>query len=161
MRTLLRYSLFLIFTLFLSNSYCQEAVLSSGGDIENANGNVSFSIGQAFYQVLSNDEFSVSEGVQNPIEISIIDGLNRIENLEYNFSVYPNPTLFDLNLKIDNSDFEKLSYQLYSMEGKLLIDNNISNIETSIPMEEYTPGFYLLKIYSNNEEIQSFKVIKQ
>lgn len=161
MRTLLFFlTLFLSF-LFINTSYSQETVLSAGGDISSSGGSASQSIGQVFYQIHSDDDISLHEGVQQPFEISIINGISRIEAKNYDLTVYPNPTLYDLYLKINSTEFENLTYQFYSMEGKLLVENSVNSIETTIPIENYTPGFYLLKVYSHNQEIQSFKIIKQ
>ena len=50
--------------------YAQQGFVSVGGDTKNANGSVSFSVGQLGYQYFRNGANLVIEGLQQPYEIS-------------------------------------------------------------------------------------------
>jgi hypothetical protein len=66
-----------------------------------------------------------------------------------------------LSLKIINFNQGKLSYQLYSLQGQLLLSNTINNAITKIPMYRLSEGVYLLRVNQNNKEVKSFKIINK
>ena len=76
-------------------------------------------------------------------------------------SVYLNPTQGSLNLVITNFNKADLSYQLFSLQGQLLLRKTINNDMTKIPMNTLSEGVYVLKVNLNNKEIKSFKIIKK
>ncbi len=51
-------------------SMAQQAAVSGGGQIQGAGGNISISIGQAFYHRINNDNHQINEGVLQPAENS-------------------------------------------------------------------------------------------
>jgi hypothetical protein len=61
----------------------------------------------------------------------------------------------DLNYPINQ-------YQLFDLQGQLLLEKNVAPkiTETTIIMEHLPQGIYLLKLWSKNEFITYFKVIK-
>jgi hypothetical protein len=75
-------------------------------------------------------------------------------------SVFPNPTQSNLILKINDTKFENLSFQIIDIKGMEIIKNEIKNDETSIDFSGFQRAIYFLKIISNNKLIQTFKIIK-
>jgi hypothetical protein len=159
LKSLLLAMSFLMFT----GLSAQDAILSSGGDISTASGLVSYSVGQVFYEFQSGTSGSVTYGVQQPYEIQVISGIEEATEINLFISVFPNPATDFLTLKIDKSFSirnESLSYQLFSIQGKLLATKNLEASETGIAMNKFEPGIYLLKIIQGNKEIKTFKIIK-
>ena len=74
--------------------------------------------------------------------------------------VSPNPTTNVLNLNIGNYNNEKLTYQLYDMQGKLLDSKHVINNSTPIVMQELPKSTYLLSVLDNNSLIKTFRIIK-
>jgi hypothetical protein len=70
------------------------------------------------YESISNASGSVSQGVQNAIEISTLS----LEENKFNFTLntFPNPKTENLNLRFGNYKEEKLAYKLIDLEGKLI-----------------------------------------
>ena len=153
-------SFFFILSLCLIGLKAQEAIPASGGNASGGGGTVSYSVGQVFYTTIANENGSVAQGVQQPYEISTVTAIEEAKGINLNVSAYPNPATDYLQLKIENYESESLFYQLYDLNGKLLIHKKLEDNITSIPMNAFSPGTYFLKITDNKKEIKTFKIIK-
>ena len=72
-------------------TFAQSAIVPVGGDAQNNNGSVSYTVGQIAIQTNGNESVSLSEGVQQPYEIMTV-GVNDFPQITLNALVYPNPT---------------------------------------------------------------------
>jgi len=153
-------SMVFILITFPRISHSQNSVVSSGNDISGNGETVSYSVGQIAFNTYSGINGSVAQGVQQAYEIFILTGTDDIRSISLNFIAYPNPTTDFLNLKIENFTAEKLFYQLFDMNGRLLINRKIDNAETTIPMQEYVSATYYLKIIKDQGYVKTFKIIK-
>ena len=138
----------------------QESVLSSGGNSSGSSGNVSYSVGQIFYKTVDGTTAYLSQGVEQPFEIQIVLGQDNF-NVNLELLVYPNPTTDIIYLKINESTFESIQYQLFDINGRLVENNKVSENSTIIQMGKYPDAIYLLKVIENNKEIKTFKIIKR
>jgi len=143
----------------ISGLQAQDAATASGGDASGAGGSAAYSVGQVAYTSIETASGSVNQGVQQPYKVSAI-GINTNPDIDLLMSVYPNPTVALINLSIQNMDLSNLSYQLYDVQGKLLVNQKVTNALTSVIMEEYAAGSYFLKVTEKNAELKSFKIIK-
>ena len=75
-------------------------------------------------------------------------------------TAFPNPTTSLLNLSIKNAAFRKLTYQVFSTEGKLIEQQKITNDLTTISTSKLVNGAYLLQVIQNGITIKSFRIIK-
>ena len=76
-------------------------------------------------------------------------------------SIFPNPTAANLTLQVSNYNNEKLSYQLYDMQGKLLNNGKIVAQQTKINTSSLpTAAYYVNVVNQENQKVQSFKIIK-
>lgn len=157
-------SLVLLLGLGLTGLHAQESFNASGGNASGSGGSVNYSVGQVVYTTNSGTTGMVSQGVQQPFEISVITGFEDIKWMNLNCSVYPNPTTDYLTLKIDVSasiPIRNLSYQLYDMNGRLLGSGKLKSHETQIVMANLVPETYLLEVFDQNKIVKSFKIIKR
>jgi len=139
----------------------QEAIPVSGGEATGSGGSVSYSVGQVFYSTSSSTNGSVSQGTQQPFEISVVTEIKEAENITLECLAYPNPTTEFVTLKIDAStSLGNLNYQIFDINGKLLQTQKIENNETEISIKNYVSGNYFLKITNENVDIKKFKIIK-
>ena len=145
----------ILFLVGVMELQAQEAIPASGG----SGGSASYSIGQTVYTTITGNNGTVVQGVQQPYEISVVNGLEEL-NINLNVSTYPNPTNDFLILKIENYDKENLSYQLFDINGKLFENKKITNTETSITMNNLIPSTYYLKVIEGNKKLKTFKIIK-
>jgi hypothetical protein len=151
--------LFLLFGFLIPKVHSQNAVVVSGGDATGTGGKVSYSIGQIAYTYASGSNGSVSQGVQQPFEISTL-GTDEFPTITLEMNVYPNPTTSNVTLKIGDFSTENLSFQLFDIAGKQIYESEISTSETSIIMENLTASIYFLNIIDANKTIKTFKIIK-
>ena len=153
-----------IFILTISASsvlFGQQAIVTTGADATGTGGTISYSVGQVVYQTHTGTSGSVTEGVQQPYEISVLSSVKDVTDITLTCSAYPNPTADYLTLKVDNYAFDNLRYQLFDMQGKLLESKIITSDETNIPMNVYTPATYLLNVIHPNNEITTLSIIKR
>jgi len=147
----------------LTESYAQEAIPASGGNASGSGGTVSFTVGQVVYNTNTGTNGSAAQGVQQPYEISVVTGFEPSKGITLQLSAYPNPTIDQLNLKIDAStslNFQSLSYQLFDANGKSLEYREITDVMTSIKMSGLPMATYYLKISEDNIVVKTFKIIK-
>lgn len=137
----------------------QQNTVATGGDISGAGGNISISIGQIDFSGSSGGGGNLSEGVQQPYIISVTTGIT-VTNIQLNFSVYPNPTISNVVLSIDQLDVVGLSYQLFDVRGKIISENKLSGNITTISMENLNASTYFIRVFKNNSELKTFKIIK-
>ena len=140
----------------------QEAVTASGGDASGSGGSTSYSIGQVFYITNTGTNSSVAQGVQQPMEISVVTTLEEAKGINLSCKAYPNPTTDFLTLKVENYDNTNLAYQLFDMNGKLIETNRLEGKQTNIDMSNIVPATYFLKVIQSNKdkEVKTFKIIK-
>jgi len=153
----------ILLSLGLTELQAQEAVPVTGGNASGSGGMVSYSIGQAFYTTATGTTGSVTEGVQQPYEISTVTSIKEAKDISLHCSAFPNPTTDFLILKIYASTtlcIQSLNYQLFDINGKLLESKKIEGHETNIVMSKLYPATYFLKVSEGNKEVKSFKVIK-
>ena len=143
----------------LTELQAQEAVTAAGGDATGSGGTVSYTIGQIDYTTNTGTGGTVTQGVQQPYEFFIL-GIDDKKDISVKLSVYPNPAVSTVNLRIDNQNLENLSFQLYDVNQKLILNQKVSNTETSIPMEKLASATYFLKVSDNKKVVKTFKIIK-
>ena len=151
-----------------SLAIAQEGIPVSGGNIIGATGSVSYTLCYIDNSPQKGNNGSVSPGVLQPYEISVITGLPETNNISVFYSVYPNPVSDFLTLKITADFIQKagnLKYILFDIQGNLIMGRNITKSEMSIPMNELVPSIYILKvtqtITKETVAVKTFKIIKK
>jgi len=79
-------------------------------------------------------------------------------NFEQKMSnLFPNPT-YDIVSVQNNSTTEIVKTEVYSVTGKLLL-SEINNIN-KISLEKFSQGLYFVKLYYQNTQVETFKIIR-
>lgn len=163
--TRIKMSLLLTFQTFASLN--AQALLSAAGYTAIGNsGFISYTVGQLINTTNTGANGSLLHGVQQPFEISILSGL-KDNGIELMFNVYPNPTTENLILNIsDSSNDENLHYQLCDLKGVILASNKIQGTQIIIPMNNYLPSTYFIRVMKSEDgisgqELKVFKIIKK
>ena len=138
----------------------QEATVSSGGDAIGTGGSSSYSVGQIVYTTQTGSNGSVAQGVQQAYEISVTVGIKETA-IKLEINAFPNPTNNFLILDVSDYTSEKLTCQLYDINGKLMYKECLSDTKTTIDMLDYPESTYLLSVQENNLIIKTFKIIKK
>ncbi|OYU85389.1 MAG: hypothetical protein CFE24_02485 [Flavobacterium sp. BFFFF2] len=148
----------LLFSLF---GFGQHAVTTSGGDGSNTDGKVSYSIGQVFYQTEVNNTHTVSQGVQQPFEISVLQVDSNVKS-SFQVAIYPNPTTQYVTLELKENQLDAFQFQLFDGSGKAISkESPIMQQQTPISFDSLPSGVYFVTIKNNNHPIQTFKIIKK
>jgi hypothetical protein len=141
------------------NSFSQD-VLSSGGEFNNTSDlSLSSTIGEPITETFISSGHILTQGFQQTrlLVVEIKEG--NLPKLPV--TVYPNPTSFNICIKVENFENEKISYKLYDIEGNLMADNQIKALETKIDFTKFASAAYILEISTDKNKIKSFKIIKQ
>jgi hypothetical protein len=145
--------------LWMSTLQAQESVNASGGDAAGSGGTVAYSVGQVLYTSNSGTAGTVAEGVQQAYEIFTV-GIQE-PKVNISLTAFPNPTLNNLTLEVNDYNNENLLYQLYDISGKLIGNGQIASSHTQISMEHWPSATYFLHVVNQeNQKIQSFKIVK-
>jgi hypothetical protein len=152
--------LFLLSLSFISMVKGQEAITAAGGAATGSGGSVSYAVGQIAYSVYSGSNGTVSQGVIQPYEISVVTEIDDV-SIVPGSKVYPNPAERAVKLVFESETIKNTSFRLYDINGIMLRNGKIEASETDISMENLTPSIYFLKIYTDNLEVKIFKIIKK
>ncbi len=156
-------SIILFFLTLMGGSllYAQQSVNAGGESTTSYSGSISQSIGQSFVQYTTDTStYQLSEGVQQAFEILSISIQDSVWASRIQLSVYPNPSKTDSYLSIQGEDLDGLQYQLLNANGQVLTHAMIEASKTHLDLQAYTPGLYLLRVFQNNTEISTYKIIK-
>ncbi len=155
----------LLLTIAISISFislhAQNSTQTSGGNATGNGGTVSYTVGQVVYNTHSATNGSVSEGVQQAYEISVILGIDEPE-ISLNISAFPNPATDFLILKIVDDAFHEMEYSLtlYNIYGQVIMKQLIIANETKIELAALRDATYFLNVKSGILDVKTFKIIK-
>ena len=156
-------TIILLMGLFVAviSTKAQEAIPATGGEASGSGGSASYTVGQVVYTTnTGTNGNSVSQGVQQPYEISVVTGIAEAKDINLEVSAYPNPTTNYLTVKVENYETANLQYMVFDINGKLLQTVKTTGQETQIETSELVPANYLVKVLDNNLEKKTFKIIK-
>jgi hypothetical protein len=153
-------TLTILAAVFIASSvFAQTSSNTSGGEASGSGGSSSYSVGQIVYTTSDGTSGSVAQGVQHAYEIYSV-GIKETR-LDISLTAFPNPTADYLTLQISVYAQEKLSYQLYDLQGKLLTQGQIVAQRTQIEMKSLPRASYFVKVVNqDSKEVKIFKIIK-
>lgn len=139
----------------------QDTTSTSGGNALGSGGSTSYTIGQVAFTYQAGSNGSVSQGVQQPYEISTALETEEANGITLQCIVYPNPTTSNVILLIENYNIENLVYSIYDINGRSIANKKITSNETLIYMENLAEATYFIKVMDNTKELKTFKIIKK
>ena len=158
----LRLCYVLVIMIYVHFLQAQSSITSAGGAGVGTGGKLSFSVGQTTYNYTSSATATLSEGVHQPYEISIITQSPNTMRIELSIAAFPDVTVNYLTLKIENqAAVSTLSYQLIDMNGLLLECKQDLSSETLISLNNYPTATYILKVTQDSKEIKLIRIIKK
>ena len=150
----------LLFFVFQAGLYAQVAMIPSGGNVTGSGGSVSYTVGQIAYSTITGAGGSVAQGVQQPFEISVVTALPEAKGISLICTIYPNPVTDKLTLKFENEFPLNYFAWLYDSQGLQIEEIKLVDNETSINMSKLVTGSYFLKVIHLDNEVKTFKIIK-
>jgi hypothetical protein len=152
-----------IFTLVsgVQSGIAQTAVLSSGiSKISQPGGSVTYSVGQLFFNEISQTSAKIEEGVQHANEIYVVNVYDD-DSSDSVLKVYPNPFTNYLIVEIMNIDHLKMHYRMDDVFGNICIEGDIENRLTKIDLSALYPAIYLLEVYADQSRLKTWIILKQ
>ena len=134
----------------------QTAVATAGGEA----GTMSYTVGQIAVEPSVSDKGSLTPGVQQAYEITIVDGIAETQ-ISLEAAVYPNPTADWLTLTVADNDVANLRYTLLDANGRTIATDNITDAQTAIDMGRLTPAMYLLRVDDGAKSVKTFRIVKK
>lgn len=150
--------LFAFLSLCCTALWSQADIVPLGGDATDGGFTVSYTVGQVAVQANSDGSTTIYEGVQQPYEIQII-GIDDYPGITLNAVVFPNPTIGNVQLTINDEQLEG-EVKVFDMNGKFLFVKKIEGESTEIPMSNLAAGTYFVNVCQGQQVLKTFKVIK-
>lgn len=138
-----------------ATAFSQEVISTTGESYSAANGSISFTIGEVVINTATDGTNILTQGFHQTNWNFV--GLEDFSP-DYEVSVFPNPST-DL-LTIQTSKFDGVSFNLYDAMGKIVLRDELSAEQTILEVSELPTGSYSLTLVSNNENLKTFKLIK-
>lgn len=162
---LLVFSALLLSGFGMTGLKAQDAIPASGGNSKGSGGSVSYTVGQLVSTTEIQASGTLTQGVQQAYEISVITENVEIKGISLSFSVYPNPATDYILLKVENGMLYDLTYSLYDTSGGLIVTDKIGSNSTTIQTGMLAAATYFLKITKTNDtvskEVKTFKIVKK
>ena len=136
-------------------SFGQEVISSQGESYSNSNTNMDFTIGEVIINTETDGTHYMTQGFHQTNWF--FSGLEN-HTPSYEAIIFPNPTEESLNIK--TSTYENVVYTLYDAQGKLVMQNELFEEQTSLQVSHLAPGKYSLVLNNKTEKLKTFKLIK-
>lgn len=142
-----------------TGAMAQKSVVATGGSassIEHVT--ISYSVGQIAIGAAQATNFSVNEGVQQPIAVSELS-IEEALLLAVELKVYPNPS--SQTLYIDRAEAEKeLQYQIISSDGAEKLSGTLTGNTTAVSLQSLPAAIYLLRVTDGKQQ-RAYRIIKK
>jgi hypothetical protein len=154
--------LMLFLTMAISTALiAQQQLVPAGGNAAGTSGTISYTLGQPLLVQLNGQGVSLTGGVQQPFEISVVSGLKDPRFDQMALTVFPNPVQQKLVLSYNEVFAGPLSYALYNLQGELIVNGKVQQTNTEIIVDYLPSSTYLLRITEGSREVKTFRIIKK
>lgn len=143
----------------LGGVFAQKTVSTTGSDALGTGGSSSYTVGQTVYTTNTGTNGTVTQGVQQPYEISTTVGI-KVTEINLSLVAYPNPTSNSLTFNTGDYNTESLTYQLLDVAGRLLDSKTIINNVTQVNLQDLPMSTYFINIIDKNSLIKTFRIVK-
>ncbi|MCL2042351.1 MAG: T9SS type A sorting domain-containing protein [Bacteroidales bacterium] len=86
---------------------------------------------------------------------------NQIQNLNYELSLYPNPTSSEITVTLNNPAVKIVEMAVYDIYGKNVSLQTVNQSYSTLKMSELAQGIYILKVWLDQGDVVMRKVVKQ
>lgn len=144
------------------SALAQVSVNASGGKAMGVGGSQSYSVGQLVYSSMSDGSKTILQGAQQVYIISTVTEIANAKDINLSVLAYPNPVKDNLKLIVNSEKYflPSLQVKIVDISGKTLGIKNFSSPDLQIDMSQFPPATYFLIILQNNNELKTFKVVK-
>jgi hypothetical protein len=138
-------------------------VVAAGGDYYVTNtGSLSWTLGEAVIETVSNNETTFTQGFQQSL-YEVVD-IEDVKDDSYTVFVYPVPASDFLNIDITSQDKTvSLNVELFDIAGNKLYEQAVqsSSFHENMSLTKYRSNSLVLKITNTkNQIVKTFKILK-
>lgn len=134
----------------------QERTVALGEEATGSDGSVSYTVGLPDYSNFSGSDGSITEGVQQPYEIFSV-GMEEWD-LSWEMNVFPNPATSFITISMKEA--VKASFTLTDVQGRLVLEGELPEIENKIDIQALAMSSYYLNIHVNQELVRTYQIVK-
>jgi len=128
----------------------QEVVSSGGESYTNASGQIDYTIGEPLIETIGDSASQLTQGFHQPvIQVTEIGD----QSSDIGMIVYPNPTNGSLTIQLNELP-NGLKYLLFDATGKLVMSDQVRQNRSTIDMNGFASGQYVLKFSNNSTSFQ-------
>jgi hypothetical protein len=138
--------------------FSQENINTSGGNASGS-GSSSYTVGQLLVTNNVANNGSASQGIQQSIELFTLANPNT-KTFALEATTFPNPTKDSVILSISNTEIEKFDFSIFDIHGRLLKKGTTHTQLTTINIQTFPTGIYLLRVHHQKKQLKVFKIIK-
>lgn len=127
----------------------------------NASGNSDpyYSVGEVFFTTLTGTGGSAGQGIGT---LDVASPSISDARATFSITAFPNPTADHITLQVEDTNFSKLSYQLFDIQGRQLDEGKLEGKSTQIDMLDLAPAVYFVRILNpKTQKVESLKILKQ
>jgi hypothetical protein len=159
MHTTSRQHLLFIALFSAASASAQQNTVAGGGEAIGTGGSVSYTIGQVDHLHLDATTGSVWQGVQQPVTITVITGVD-VRAVDLLIGVHPNPAHAQVVLVVAPEAVEGHRWTLRDDLGRELAAGTVAAERTTIPLEALAAAGYLLQVSNSHGTIKTYRIIK-
>jgi len=117
-----------------------------------------------FFDICYEDKIEEGDEVIPPTknmatETQLYDNQNK--NLDYELSLYPNPTSSEMTVVLNNPAVKIVAMAVYDIYGKNVSLQTVNQSYSTLKMSELAQGVYILKVWLDQGDVVIRKVVKQ
>lgn len=137
----------------------QQVLATAGHYHANAQGSLSYTIGEPFVSTLSTTDNILTQGFQqSKLLLTVITEKQAFAEL---IRIYPNPAGSTIHVELNSQNPLNLIVELYSVQGFYIFSTQTQKTLTEISTENFKPGAYLLRIIHEGQAVKTVKVVKR
>ncbi len=142
------------------NVTAQEIVGTAGTTDSIANAEVSWSIGESIITTGTIGNTDVTQGfIQPTFTLVSVEKVNSIR--DFNISIFPNPAINEFSIKLSKQLDEEINLSIRDVNGKLLTQEKVTDLNQSFQIGELPPATYTVEISTKNGSyFQHLKLVK-
>lgn len=152
---MIRNAVVLSFLLATVTATAQQVVSSQGDSYSTVVGSVDFTIGEVVITTGTDGSIYLTQGFHQT-NWSFVEVEDHLPS--YVADIFPNPT--DDILNIRTSVYEGVTYTVYDLQGKLLLQNKLFSEQTSIQLGQFSAGTYSLVLNNDKQKLKTFGLVK-
>ena len=153
----------LIGTMSYAQSIAPQSLNSGGAKMSQANGSLSFTVGELVVLSQSDSEGNtLGSGFTASATLTTVT-IQETDVTMIDVNVFPNPVSDLINIRINHSKLEQLLVYITDLEGKEVYSGKYAGISNTIGINTaaYASGTYILSLKNNNNQVLgTYKIIK-